>query len=101
MILNSDQIERKLFDEEAGGEGEGAPATGGTLIGGADDSGAEGEGTPEGEAQAAENAGSEGDTKPGEGEGSEGKEGEGEGEGESKEPEGAPEKYEAFEVPEG
>lgn len=86
-------FERRLFNEETGGEGEGAPAAGGSLIGGAEDSGAEGEGTPEGDAPAADDAGSEGEaTTPDEGEG---------GEEKGEEPEGAPEKYEEFEVPEG
>jgi len=99
-ILNDSMF--PLFDEEAGGEGDGAGAAGGSLIGGVEEgSGAAGDGNPDGGA-AADDAGGEG---AGEGQpGDKGKpsEGEGEGEGDGEEEyEGAPESYEDFEVPEG
>jgi hypothetical protein len=101
MLMRFEDFERKLFDEETGGEGEGAPAAGGSLIGGVGETGAEGEGTPGNTAEAGANTAGEGTTEEPtqEAEGEPKGEGEGEGEGE---PQGAPENgYEGFEFPEG
>lgn len=86
-------FERKLFNEETGGEGEGAPAAGGSVISDAGEPGAEGEGKPDATPEAEGNATSEGtteETKP-----------EGEAKAEGEEPEGAPDQYEMFTFPEG
>lgn len=90
-MFKIEDFERRLFDEEAGGEGEGAPAAGGTLISDAGEAGAEGEGKPEATPEAGDNAAGEGTTeenqaKPDDDEG---------------EPEGAPDQYEMFTFPEG
>lgn len=93
MKLLIEDFLRQPMDENAGGEGEGAPDAGGTLVGGVGETGAEGEGTP-GEAEpAAGDAAAAGEnqdsaTQP-------------EGEGDNDQPAGAPESYEDFKVPEG
>ena len=89
-------FERKLFDAEPGAEGEGALDAGGTLIGGAGETGAEGEGDPGKTAEAGANTAGEGTTEEPTQEAVSKPEGEGEGEAT-----GAPEQYEAFTFPEG
>lgn len=97
-MFTIEDFERKLFDVETGGEGAGAPASGGTLIGDAGEAGAEGEGNPGETAEAAPDAGGEGTTEEPEQEAAEGDKTE---EGSDDEPKGAPEQYEEFKVPEG
>lgn len=95
-MFRIEDFERKLFNVETGGEGEAAPAAGGTVIGGAGETGAEGEGDPGKTAEAGANTAGEGTTEETTQE-AEGKP-EGEGEGEAT---GAPETYEDFSFPEG
>lgn len=98
-LMKLNELSYVLMNEEIGGEGEGAPTSGGSLLGsaGADDEAPAGDGdVPEGDgADGEDTAGGADDEAPVK------DEEKGDGKEDDEEAKGAPEAYEEFTIPEG